>query len=121
MIQRTSRIPGFSVIRQSNTFFYLAGLETARSYLIINGRNKQSTLYLPHRDEGMESNQGKVLYAEDDELVKELTGIDQVKGIKFLSTELVGSGLIKPSRPVLYTECSPAEIGNDSRDEIPFG
>jgi len=69
----------------------------------------------------MESNQGKVLSAEDAELVKELTGIDQVKGIEFLSADLVGSGLIKPPGPALYTEFSPAEIGNDSRDEILFG
>lgn len=121
VIQSASGIPGFSVFRQSNTFFYLTGLETARSYLIINGRNKRSTLYLPHRDEAMERNQGKVLSAEDADLVKELTGIDQVKGIEFLSADLVGSGLIKPPGPVLYTEFSPAEIGNDSRDEILFG
>lgn len=121
VIQGASGIPGFSVFRQSNTFFYLTGLETARSYLIINGKNKRSTLYLPHRDEGMESSQGKVLSAEDAELVKELTGMDQVKGIEFLAADLVGSGLIKPPGPLLYTEFSPAEIGNDSRDEILFG
>lgn len=121
VIQGASGIPGFKVFRQSNTFFYLTGLETARSYLLINGRNKKSTLYLPHRDEGMEKSQGKVLSAEDAELVMELTGIDQVKGIEFLSNDLVGSGLIKPPGPVVFTEFSPAEIGNDSRDEILFG
>jgi len=121
VIQSASGIPGFSVFRQSNTFFYLTGLETARSYLLINGRTKRATLYLPHRDEGMESSQGKVLSAEDADLVKTLTGIDQVKGIEFLSNDLVGTGLIKPPGPVLYTEFSPAEIGNDSRDEILFG
>jgi Xaa-Pro aminopeptidase len=121
VIQSASGIPGFSVFRQSNTFFYLTGLETARSYLLINGKTKRSTLYLPHRDEGMEKSQGKVLSAEDVDLVLELTGIDQVKGIEFLSADLVGSGLIKPPGPVLYTEFSPAEIGNDSRDEILFG
>lgn len=121
VIQGASGIPGFSVFRQSNTFFYLTGLETPRSYLIINGRNRRATLYLPHRDEGMENSQGKVLAAEDADLVKELTGVDQVKGIEFLSSDLVGSGLIKPPGPILYTEFSPAEIGNDSRDEILFG
>lgn len=121
VVQGASGIPGFSVFRQSNTFFYLTGLEIPRSYLIINGRNKKSTLYLQHRDEGMERSQGKVLSAEDADLVLQLTGVDQVKGIEFLSNDLVGSGLIKPPGPVLYTEFSPAETGNDSRDEILFG
>lgn len=121
VIQGASGIPGFSVFRQSNSFYYLTGIETPRAYLLLNGRNKRATLYLPHRDEAMENNQGKVLSAEDAELVKELTGVEQVKGIEFLSADLVGSGLIKPPAPVLYTEFSPAEIGNDSRDEILFG
>lgn len=121
VIQGASGIPGFSVFRQSNSFFYLTGVETARAYLMLNGKSKRAILYLPHRDEGMERNQGKVLSAEDTELVKELTGIDQVKGIEFLANDLVGAGLIKPPGPVLFTEFSPAEIGNDSRDEILFG
>ncbi|SIN74525.1 M24 family metallopeptidase [Algoriphagus halophilus] len=121
VIQGASGIPGFSVFRQSNTFFYLTGVETARSYLLLNGRSKRAILYLPHRDEGMERSQGKVLSAEDAELVKELTGIDQVKGIEFLAADLVGAGLIKPPGPILFTEFSPAETGNDSRDEILFG
>ena len=121
LIQGSSGIAGFSVFRQSNTFYYLTGLETAHSYLLINGKNKQSTLYLPHRDEGTERGQGKVLSAEDSELVKQLTGADQVKGVEFLSADLVSSGLIRPPAPMLYTEFSPAENGNDSRDELLYG
>ncbi len=120
VIQGASGIPGFTVFRQSNSFYYLTGLETAHSYLLINGKNRKSTIYLPHRDEGTERGQGKVLSAEDAELVKQLTGIENVRGIEFLSTDLVGTGLIKPPAPVLYTEFSPMEIGNDSRDELLF-
>jgi Xaa-Pro aminopeptidase len=118
VIQGAAGIPGFSVFRQSNTFYYLTGLETPHAYVLLNGKNKQSTLYLPHRDEGMERGQGKVLSAEDNELVKQLTGVDQVKGIEFLSADLVSTGLIRPPAPLLYTEFSPAEVGNDSRDEL---
>ena len=35
--------------------------------------------------------------------------------------DLVGTGLIKPPGLVLYTPMSPAEKGNDSRDELLFG
>lgn len=118
LIQGAKGIPGFTVFRQSNTFYYLTGLESAHAYLLLNGKNKRTTLYLPHRDEGMESGQGKVLSAEDNELVKQLTGVDQVKGIEFLSSDLIGTGLIRPPAPLLYTPFSPAEIGNDSRDEL---
>ncbi len=121
LIQGAAGIPGFSVFRQSNTFYYLTGLESAHAYLLMNGKSKQSTIYLPHRDEGMERSQGKVLSAEDHELVKQLTGIDAVKGIEFLSADLIATGLIRPPAPTLYTEFSPTEIGNDSRDELLYG
>ena len=121
VIQGASGRPGFSVFRQSNTFYYLTGLETDHAYLLLNGKNKQTTLYLPHRDEGREQGQGKVLSAEDADLVIELTGADQVKGIEFLSADLLRTGLIRPPAPKLYTPMSPAETGNDSRDELLYG
>jgi len=120
LIQGSAGIPGFSVYRQSNTFYYLCGLETAHAYLLLNGKNKTSTLYLPHRDEGRERGEGKVLSAEDAELVKKLTGVNRVRGLEFLSSDIVGTGLIRPPSAVLYTPFSPAEIGNDSRDELLF-
>ncbi len=118
LIQGASGVPGFSVFRQSNTFYYLTGLESAHAYLLLNGRNKKATLYLPHRDEGTERGQGKVLSAEDNELLLQLTGVDRVRGIEFLSTDLIGTGLIRPPAPLLYTPLSPEEYGNDSRDEL---
>ena len=121
LIQGSAGVPGFSVFRQSNSFYYLCGLETAHSYLLLNGKNKTATLYLPHRDEGREKGEGKVLSAEDAELVKKLTGVDRVRGIEFLSRDIVGMGLIRPPSAILYTPLSPAETGNDSRDELLFG
>jgi Xaa-Pro aminopeptidase len=118
LIQGASGLPGFSVFRQNNTFYYLTGLESAHAYLLLNGRTRQSRIYLPHRDEATESNQGKVLSAEDGELIKQLVGVEHVRGIEFLSADLVGTGLIRPPAPFLYTEFSPAENGNDSRDEL---
>ena len=121
LLQGASGDAGFSIFRQSNSFYYLTGVETDHAYLLLNGKNRQTTLYLPHRDEGREKGQGKVLSAEDSELVKELTGIDHVKGLEFLSTDLLRTGLIKAAPPLLYTPLSPAETGNDSRDELLYG
>ncbi|MCB1023017.1 MAG: aminopeptidase P family protein, partial [Acidobacteria bacterium] len=118
LIQGAKGVADFNVFRQTNTFYYLSGLETPHAYLLLDGRNKRTTLFLPHRDEGGERNQGKILSAEDADLVTELTGIEQVKGVEFLSRDLVGTGLIRPPAPTLYTPLSPAETGTDSRDEL---
>ena len=121
LIQSAPSVPGFKVFRQSNTFYYLSGMEEGHAYLLLNGKNRTTTLYLPHRDEGREQSQGKILSAEDAELVRQLTGIDRVKPIEFLGNDLVGTGLIKSDAPDLYIPFAPAETGNDSRDEILHG
>jgi Xaa-Pro aminopeptidase len=121
IIQGASGTSGFNVFRQSNEFYYLSGLETPHAYLLLDGRNQKTILYLPHRDAARESNEGKILSAEDADLIVELTGINQVRGIEFLSIDLVGTGLIRPPTPLLYTPFSPAETGTDSRDELLLG
>ncbi|WP_158514930.1 M24 family metallopeptidase [Gemmatimonas phototrophica] len=118
VMQGASGVPGFSVFRQSNDFYYLTGVESAHAYLLLNGRTRSATLYLPHRDEGRERNEGKTLSAEDSTLVKQLTGIEQVRGIEHLSSDLIGADLIRPPALALYTPLSPMETGNDSRDEL---
>lgn len=118
VIQGAKGVAGFSVFRQSNEFYYLCGMESAHAYLLLNGRSRKSTLYLPHRDEGREGGEGKVLSAEDSDLIKQLTGIDNVRGLEYLSADLVGADLIRPPALAMYTPLSPAETGNDSRDEL---
>jgi Xaa-Pro aminopeptidase len=118
LVQGASGAGDFNVFRQSNEFYYLSGLETPHSYLLLDGRNQRTTVYLPHRDAARESNEGKMLSAEDADLIKELTGIDDVRAVEFLSLDLVGKGLIRPPAPLLYTPLSPAETGTDSRDEL---
>ena len=51
LIQSAPAVRGFEVFRQSNEFYYLCGLETPHSILLLDGRNRRTTLYLPHRDE----------------------------------------------------------------------
>lgn len=118
LLQGAAPTPGVSVFRQSNSFYYLTGVESPHAYLLLNGKTRRSTLYLMHRDLAKERNQGKVLSAEDAELVTSLTAIDEVKGIEFLASDLSDSGLLRPPGPELYVELSPAEYGNDSRDEL---
>ena len=117
LIQGARDVSGFAVFRQSNTFYYLTGLETARSYLLLDGRSRTATVYLPHRDEGRERSEGKSLSVEDADLVKELTGIDRVLAVESLSDAFFG-GALRPPAPAIYTPMAPAELGTDSRDEL---
>ena len=118
LIQSAPTVAGFKVFRQSNTFYYLSGLEEGHAYLLLNGKNRTTTLYLPHREAGRERSQGKILSADDADLVQKLTGVNRVQPLEYLGNDLVRTGLINGVTPVLFIPMSPAEIGNDSRDEI---
>lgn len=118
VVQGAKGTADFNVFRQSNEFYYLTGIETAHAYLLLDGRNQKTTLYLSHGDADRERNEGKSFTAEDADLIKELTGTDQVRGVESLSLDLVGKGLLRPPAPPLYTPLSPAETGTDSRDEL---
>src|SRR5262249_833638 len=77
-MQGVAGTPGFVMPRQTNEFYYLCGLETPHSYLLLDGRNRKVTLYLPPRNARLESAEGKVLSADDAEEVKRLTGAHEV-------------------------------------------
>ncbi len=118
ILQGASDVNGFDVFRQSNSFYYLTGFEAAHAYLVMNGRNRQATLYVQHRNPGRERSEGKTLSAEDADLIMELTGLEAVKPIEEMSRNWVYGGLVRPPHPVIYTPFSPAETGTDSRDEL---
>ena len=65
VLQGVSQTPGFITPRQSNDFYYLCGIETPHSYLLIDGRTKKITLFLPPRNAQLENAEGKVLSASD--------------------------------------------------------
>jgi Xaa-Pro aminopeptidase len=118
LVQGAKGTADFNVFRQSNEFYYLCGVESPHAYILLDGRNRRTTIYLPHRDADRERNEGKLLSAEDVDLIKQLTGIDQVRSLEQLSQDLVGKGLLRPPAALLYTPLSPSETGTDSRDEL---
>jgi Xaa-Pro aminopeptidase len=121
IVQGVSQTPGFITPRQSNEFYYLSGIETQQSYIVLDGRSKKVTLYLPESNPQLESAEGKVLSAGDAEQVKRLTGADDVQSTAamrpdFLTRSAAGA------RPFLvttiYTMFTPAEGAQQSRGEI---
>src|ERR1700752_2697769 len=78
VVQGVHQTEGFTLPRQHNTFYYLSGIETPGAYLLLDGRTKKVTLYLPARNPRLEAAEGRVLSAEDVDVVKRISGADQV-------------------------------------------
>lgn len=120
IVQGASYVDGFKVFRQSNQFYYLSGIEVPSAYLLLDGRSRKTTLYLPHADAGRERGEGEMLTAEDADEVKQLTGIDNVYGVHLMARHWMRY-LTKTPYPLLYTPLSPAEGAMQSRDEAVGG
>lgn len=121
IIQGAEEDNGFIVFRQSNTFYYLSGLEIPSAYMLLDGAKKQTTIYLPHRDPERERSEGKVLSAEDAELVQAISGAERVRPIEKMATDFTYTYLWRPPTPALYTPFSPDEKFRQSRDEMLSG
>ena len=115
LVQGAVAPAGYVRFRQTNEFYYLCGVEVPHAYLLLNGAQRTATLYLPHRNEAREKSEGKVLSAEDAELVKRLSGVDAVYGTDLLAEHLARYARGTQSR-TLWTPYSPAEGMAMSRD-----
>ena len=63
VLQGMPKIDGFIFPRQYNSFYYLSGIETPGAYLLLDGRSKSVTLYLPPRNAALEQAEGRILSA----------------------------------------------------------
>ena len=88
IIQGAEDVQGFINFRQSNTFYYLSGLEVAAAYMVMDGKDRTTTLYLPHRDSERERGGGPIISSEDDELVRRITGAETVRPAEKMATDL---------------------------------
>lgn len=115
VVQGASLTTGFIVPRQTNAFYYLSGIETPGAYLLLDGRDRTVTLYLPQRNARLERSEGKVLSADDEARVRELTGVDRVRP----TTQMTADWPTELEREVvIYTQFAPAEGQGESRHEI---
>lgn len=108
---------GFYPFRQSNEFYYLCGVEAPHAYLLLNGRTRQTMLYLPHRDAHRAANEGEGFSAEDADAVKRRSGVDTVAGPERLAADLAAI-LWRGPAPALYTPLAPAEETAATRDML---
>jgi Xaa-Pro aminopeptidase len=117
ILQGAPKANGFIVPRQSNEFYYLSGIETPHAYLVLNGRDRKVTVLLPPRDERLERAEGKILSADDADLVKSLTGVDTVASTRTMTEEWMRQ-IVRGFRPVIYTPFTPAEGNAQCRGEL---
>jgi Xaa-Pro aminopeptidase len=107
---------GFVFPRQWNDFYYLCGVETPGSYLLLDGRSKKATLYLPPRNAKLEAAEGKVLSADDVDLARRMTGADSVRS----TDDMRGDWLLDSEKALpdsIWTPFSPAEGSAEQRHE----
>jgi Xaa-Pro aminopeptidase len=105
---------GSTRFRQANDFYYLCGVEVPHAYLLLDGAQRRTTLFLPHRNEARERGEGKVLSAEDDEEVRKLSGVDAVAASDVFAERVARYGLGEIR--TLFAPLQPAEGFATSRD-----
>jgi Xaa-Pro aminopeptidase len=117
LVSGTPPSGGFVFPRQSNDFYYLCGIETPGSYILLDGRTRRVTLYLPARNARLEAAEGKVLSADDGELIKRLTGADEVQSAEAMHGDWLGAppGGLPES---VWTPFAPAEQAAEQRWEL---
>ncbi len=117
IVQGYPKVGGFIFPRQTNEFYYLSGLQTPQSYLVLDGKTRRAILFLPPRDERLERSEGRVLSAADAELLRKLTGAAEVLSTEALTPRWLGN-LLRQTGPAIYTPFAPAEGYAQSRGEI---
>jgi Xaa-Pro aminopeptidase len=134
VVQGMPQTEGYTYPRQHNTSYYLSGIETPGAYLLLDGRTKRVTIYLPARNPRLEAAEGRVLSAEDVDLVKRISGVDDVKPLQEMvgtNWPLIATGAAESpagrggrggrggaAPSAIYAEFSPAENQGQSRGEL---
>jgi Xaa-Pro aminopeptidase len=129
VLQGVHQTEGFTFPRQHNSFYYLSGIETPGAYMLLDGRSKKVTIYLPARNARLEAAEGRVLSADDVELVKRVSGADDVQRLEAMAAPgwplatLDGSAAGRGTGrgmapPAIFAEFSPAENSGQSRGEL---
>ncbi len=105
--------PNYEKFKQNKQFYYLSGVEVPRAILLIDGREKSSTLFLPARDERAERSEGPLLFPGPE--AERLTGIDRV--VDRTSFDGVVASLARERRTI-YVPFRRESIGAVATDRV---
>lgn len=101
----------FDRFRQTNEFYYLCGVEVPHAYLLLDGKMRWTTLYLPRRNAKLERSEGPQFNSSDPDRVRSLTGVDEVKPLEYLAEDIRDANRIS-------TPHAPAEGREACRDTL---
>lgn len=110
VLQGAPAARGFEIFRQFNDFYYLCGVEVPHAYLLLDGRSRKTTLFLPEPAMVQAAGEADTLAAADPDLAAKLTGVDAVRRTEALSEGLKDAKLV-------FTPHSPGEGRATSRGE----
>ena len=116
LVQGAPAPEGYLRFRQSNDFYYLCGVEVPHAYLLLDGASRRATLFLPHRNERRERSEGKLLSADDAELVTKLSGVDTVSSTDLTVGETLARYGQRGATKAVFVPLQPAEGLSVSRD-----
>jgi len=111
LLQGAPKESGHELFRQSNDFYYLCGVSVPHAYLLLDGRDGSTTLYLPHQSGERAENEGRILSSDCPQLVTELTGIKRVLG-----PEALGAALSRAT--AIYAPLRGGETASNSWDTL---
>ena len=79
VLEGSTEYPAYVRFRQNDQFFYLTGVEVPRALVLLDGRTKQTALFVAPRNERLERSEGPVLVPGDE--ARTLTGIERVAAL----------------------------------------
>ena len=109
IIQGTAETGNAKKFRQNNQFYYLTGVEVPRAILLMDGKTKRSTLFLPPRNERSERSEGPILTPGPEAV--QLTGIEAVEARDAFEAALKG---VTAAPRTAYMPARPEVLGGAS-------
>jgi Xaa-Pro aminopeptidase len=109
ILQGTTERPGEQPLRQSNQFYYLAGVVEPRAILVIDGKSKLSTLFLADGGERRQRMFGSALFPGTESAKS--SGLDAVMARSAFTG--VANEIAKSGRTI-YTPFRPEVLGSAS-------
>ena len=88
LLRGSAKSGGHDLFRQNNDFYYLCGVEVPHAYLLLDGKNRTSALYLAHQSKRLKEQEGEILSAENADRAQALTGVERVLPIESLAQAL---------------------------------
>ena len=106
----TTEPPGEMPFRQNNQFFYLTGVAEPRSSVIIDGRTKKTTVFLPPKNEQRERSMYGPALSPGPDAVRE-TGVDETRPRADFTAAVTA---LAADRRTIYTPFGAEVLGSQS-------